>query len=126
MEPVSEVSQSIDERRRKVLTKAVVRAAGMLGLTQADLAVVLGTSDASVSRMKAGTYLVAGKEFELAAFLVRIFRSLDALMGGHRDNVKAWFNAENHHLSGTPASLVREIEGITRVARYLDFVRGAQ
>ena len=57
---------------------------------------------------------------------MRVFRGLDALLGGHEANLRAWFHSENEHLQGTPATLVRRIEGLIRVAQYLDFMRGAQ
>jgi hypothetical protein len=114
------------ERRKRVLAKAVLNAAAALDLSQAALAEILGVSEASISRMKDGSYLLGPKEFELAALLVRVFRGLDALMGGHARNLRTWFHADNEHLQGPPALLVRRIEGITRVAQYLDFMRGAQ
>ena len=117
---------SSDERKKRVLSKAVVRAAGALGLSQGALAEIIGVSEASVSRMKDGGYMLGPKEFELAALLVRVFRSVDAVLGGHEGNVRAWFGAHNSHLEGIPAVLVRRVEGLTRVARYLDFMRGAQ
>jgi DNA-binding XRE family transcriptional regulator len=114
--------------RSQVLTKATCRVAIQLGLGQAELAKVIGVSASSASRMYAGTWTVQEhtKSWELAALLVRVFRSLDALVGGNEKHVKQWFRAENTHLSGSPASLVFKIEGLTNVARYLDAMRGAQ
>jgi Protein of unknown function (DUF2384) len=113
-------------KRKQILAKAVLRAASALGLNQGALADILGMSTASVSRMKEGGYLLGQKEFELAAFLVRIYRSLDAQFGGDPSPVRSWFHAENRHLGGTPALLVKRIEGLVRVSGYLDFMRGAQ
>jgi len=123
--PTPPAGEPVGKRRREVLTKAVVKAAGLLGLPQRDLAAVLGLSEATVSRMKEGGYLVDGKPFELAALLVRVHRSLDALLGGNRDGVRAWFHAHNAHLQGTPSELVRQALGLVRVAEYLDAMRGA-
>jgi hypothetical protein len=66
-----------------VLSKATQRAATFLGLSNAELAVVLGVSTSSVDRLVAGTRSIdpASKEGQLAAMLIRIFRSLDALLG---------------------------------------------
>ena len=67
-----------------VLTKAVVRAASLLQLTQKEVAGILGVSEATVSRMFADHYRVAphrAKEWELARLFVRLFRSIDALWG---------------------------------------------
>ena len=47
------------------LTKAVLRAADIMGLNQATLATEQGISPASISRMRGGDYLLnpAGKEW---------------------------------------------------------------
>lgn len=108
-----------------VLTKAVLRAAAALGLSQRELAEILGVSPASVSRLPAlRTIDPAGKEGELALLLLRVFRSLDALVGGHEEKSRAWFTASNRHLQGVPAQLVRRVEGLVRVADHLDALRG--
>lgn len=111
--------------RDAVLSKAVLRAAERLGLNQAALAEVVGVSAASVSRMQQGRVVeLRAKDRECALFLVRIFRSLDALVGGDPAKARAWFTAANKHLGGVPAELVRSIGGLTRVAEYLDAMRG--
>jgi DNA-binding XRE family transcriptional regulator len=125
----SEASESaVATMRSKVLTTATVRVANQLGLGQAELAKVIGISPSTASRMFAGGWMIAEhtKSWELAALLVRVFRSLDALVGGTEKHVKQWFRAENVHLGGSPSNLVFTIEGLTNVARYLDAMRGAQ
>src|SRR6516164_1660934 len=90
------------ERRSRTLTKAIVRVAGQLGLAQAELGKVLGVSASTVSRMFKHEWLIPenDKTWELAAMLLRIFRSLDALVGGNEHHVREWFHAENTHLGG--------------------------
>jgi hypothetical protein len=114
--------------RSRVLTKATIRVADQLGLAQTELAAVIGISSATASRMFAGNWVIQQdtKHWELAALLVRAFRSLDALLGGNEKQVKQWFRCENLHLGGAPKALVSSIEGLTNVARYLDAMRGAQ
>ena len=108
-----------------VLGKAVLAAARRLGLTNRDLARVLGTSEASVSRLSGDRPLRPGSaEARLAALFVRLFRSLDAMVGGRDDQARAWFTAVNHHLAGVPAERVRTVEGLVDVVRYLDAMRG--
>ncbi len=108
-----------------VVTKAVVRAATALGLSQRDLAAVVGLSEASVSRLARGRPLSAArKEGELALLLIRVFRSLDALVGGDERKAREWFHADNAHLRGVPAERVRSVEGLVDVASYLDAMRG--
>ena len=108
-----------------VLTKALLRAAESLGLSAAALARVLGVSEASVSRLAAGTRLIApdSKEGELALLLVRIHRSLDALVGADDAQRKAWMVAPNRALNGVPAVLARRAEGLVAVLAYLDGMR---
>ena len=108
----------------QVLTKAVGRASAQLGLSQADLARVLGVSPASVSRMPERSIDPESKEGELAILFVRMFRSLDALLGGDAEKCRKWFHAHNRHLGGTPAELVKRIVGLSHVIEYLDAMRG--
>ena len=70
--------------RGTVLGKAVLRSAERLNLSGKTLAAVLGLSEPQISRLKKGTAPLneQTKAFELAALLVRAFRSLDAITGG--------------------------------------------
>lgn len=110
-----------------VLTKALLRAAGLLDLPPAALARVLGVSEASVSRLANGKRSIApdSKEGELALLLVRVYRSLDALVGGDDAQRRAWMHGANRALNGKPSELVRSAEGLVAVAAYLDGMRAA-
>lgn len=108
-----------------VLAKAVLAAAARLGLRQRDLAAVLGTSEASVSRLQQGRRIGPDtKEGELALLFLRVYRSLDALVGGNEAQARAWLHAENEHLGGVPAERIRSVEGLVDVVQYLDAMRG--
>lgn len=112
-------------REDEVVTKAVRRAASALGLSQRELARVVGVSEATVSRLASGRVLDASKkEGELALLLLRVFRSVDALVGGSEEKSRAWFGANNTHLGGTPRDRVQTVEGLVHVAQYLDAMRG--
>src|ERR1700729_2508348 len=112
------------ETKNAVLTKAVRRVAEALGISQKELSRILGVSEATVSRLSSGNVLdVERKEGELALLFVRIFRSLDALVGSEA-KARAWFHAKNDHLGGVPAHRVRSVEGLVHVAEYLDAMRG--
>jgi hypothetical protein len=108
------------------LSKATVRAAAALRISQATLAEVLGLSTASVSRLVAGTYQLEqsrGKEWELALLLVRLFRSLDAIVGSG-EKAQAWLAGENTALNARPIDLIRTARGLVNVVEYLDLYRG--
>ena len=108
-----------------VLTKAVLNAAQLLGLRNRELAAVLGSSEASISRLQTHRLIEPEtKEGELALLLLRLFRSLDALVGGAEAKARAWLHAENSHLGGIPAKRIRSVEGLVDVVQYLDSMRG--
>jgi hypothetical protein len=108
-----------------VLAKAVLAAGARLGLRNRQLAAVIGSSEASVSRLQHGRGLDPGtKEGELALLFLRLFRSLDALMGGDEDDARRWLNAHNHHLAGVPAERITSVEGLVDAVQYLDAMRG--
>jgi hypothetical protein len=105
-----------------VVTRATLRAAVRLGLSNRVLASVLGLSEATVSRMGTGAYLLkpGDKSFDLALLFVRLFRSLDAIAGGDEQTARAWLRNENVALGGVPASLIESVTGLVNVVGYLD------
>lgn len=118
--PVSQASGA-------VARKALVRAAQALGLSQADLALVLGTSAASLSRTFSGVRDVDphSAEGRNALLFIRLFRSLDALLGGDLEKARLWLRAMNRHLGAAPLALLTTTQGLVHVAEYLDAMRGA-
>jgi hypothetical protein len=107
-----------------VLTKATRRAAEQLGLTDAALADVLGVSASTVSRLSEKRPIdPASRVGECALLFLRVFRGLDALLG-NVESCRKWMAARNSHLRGVPADLVRSVEGLVHVTRYLDAMRG--
>lgn len=109
-----------------VLTQATERAADLLDLSGRELAGVLGVSASSRSRISSGRRTIdpAGREGELALLFLRVFRSLDALLGGDTENCRRWLRAYNEHLTGVPAELLQTTQGLVRVVDYLDALRG--
>jgi transcriptional regulator with XRE-family HTH domain len=109
----------------QTLGKATLRASAQLGLSQKDLAAVLGISEATASRLARGRAVdPKSKEGELALLLLRVYRSLSTLVGGQADAAREWMHAANDHLRGTPATLARTTTGLVAIADYLDGMRG--
>ena len=110
-----------------VLTKATINAAAMLDLTSAELAKTIGVSDATVSRYKSAQASIApaSKPGELALLLIRVFRSLDPLVGSDGELRKAWMHSPNKALNGVPATLILKPEGLASTLAYLDGMRAA-
>ncbi|NTF06735.1 DUF2384 domain-containing protein [Agrobacterium rubi] len=106
----------------RVVTNAVVSAAERLGLNAARVADVLGVSAPTVSRMKRLDFVLepGSKAFELAVLLIRVFRSLDAIVGGDEAVARAWMRNHNETLSAVPAEKLTTITGLLDVLAYLD------
>lgn len=111
--------------RETVLTKAFIRAGERLDLPRAVLARIVGRSEPTLSRMHSGTYQLeeGAKEWELALLFVRLYRSLDSIVGTD-EAARAWITGRNVALGGVPIDLVQTAEGLVRVVHYLDAHRG--
>ena len=112
-----------DEKR--VLSQAVNRVAACWKLTNEQLGAILGLSPATASRLRSGAYELdrSSKAFELGQYLVRLFRSLDALMGSDDQASMSWLKALNLDLGGRPIDLIRTISGLNEVTHYVDDYR---
>ncbi len=104
------------------LTKAAVRAAEKLDLSNRILAAIIGLSEASITRMKRGEFKLerGQKAFELGVLFVRLYRSLDAIVDGDEQVAKAWLRSNNVALHGAPLDLIQSIPGLVNVIQYLD------
>lgn len=112
-------------RKEDALSAAVTRIARLWGLSNAKLASVLGVSPATVSRLQAGTTRLdpASKSFEAGQFLLRLFRSLDALLGSDDAAARRWLETANLDLGARPIERIDTMRGLIEVCDYVDFYR---
>ncbi|PWC30990.1 MbcA/ParS/Xre antitoxin family protein [Azospirillum sp. TSO35-2] len=105
-----------------VVTKAVLRAADHLRVPNSVLAKVIGVSEPTLSRMRTKDLLLSerGKEFELALLFIRLYRSLDSIVGGESEIAAAWLRNDNRALGGAPLEHIQTIPGLMNVIAYLD------
>lgn len=105
-----------------VVTKAALRAASQLGMTNRAFANVVGLSEATVSRMRSKEYELQPdqKSYELALLFVRLYRSLDAIVGGDDAAAGAWLTNRNTALRDEPLKLIQTVPGLMNVIQYLD------
>jgi hypothetical protein len=105
-----------------VVTRAAMRAAARLGVSNKALGRIIGLSEATISRMGSGTYTLSpgDKAFELAVLFIRLFRALDAIAGGDEAVAHAWLRNDNIALGGTPLGLIQSVPGLVHVLGYLD------
>jgi hypothetical protein len=108
--------------RAAVVTKALLRAADRLELTNKVLAAIIGVSEATVSRMRSGKHQLQQnqKSFELAVLFVRLYRSLDAIVGGDDAVAGTWLRSRNAILGGEPLGAIQTVPGLIDVIQYLD------
>jgi len=115
------VTAESQPRAADVLTRALVKAGKELGLTQVDVAAVVGRDRTALSR---SAIEPATKSGELALLLIRAYRALYVLVGGEPQQMKHWMHTSNLHLGGVPSDLIRTVPGLVRVVEYLDAIRG--
>ena len=110
-----------------VLGKATIRAAHEMRLSNAALARVIGLSEPTISRIAGGARGIApeSKEGQLALLVVRLFRSLDPLVGSDAQKRHDWLRSHNKALNGTPAALIETPTGLVNALAYLDGMRAA-
>jgi uncharacterized protein (DUF2384 family) len=107
----------------QVVLEAAMNAAELLGVSQAHLARIIGVDPSTLSRrisrdrgLDEGT-----KEYEAALLWIRLFRSLDAIVGGQDASARAWLSSPNLAFAGQrPRDLIVGTEGLVRVVQYLD------
>ncbi|AVS63750.1 DUF2384 domain-containing protein [Paracidovorax avenae] len=109
----------------QVLAKATARASRLLGMNGVMLAKALGLSEPTVSRILKAEKPIdpASKEGELALLLVRVYRSLDALVGTDDGKRQAWMTGFNKALGGVPLQMVQRVDGLVATLSYLDAMR---
>lgn len=123
--PISHPTTAATPDPSLVLTKAVTRAAERLGINKALLAKILGLSPPTVTRLYSGAYKLDArrKEWEFALLFVRVFRSLDSIVGDEQ-TARRWLNSDNRALNAKPIDLIPRTDGLVRVVQYLDASRG--
>ena len=106
----------------RVIATAALRAADRLGVSAKLLSRIIGVSEPTLSRIRAGATDLDrdGKPFELAVLFIRLFRSLDAITGGDESVARAWLVNKNTALGAPPVERILTIPGLLDVIAYLD------
>lgn len=112
--------------KSQTLTKALLRMASFWKLSGKDLSEIIGISESSATRLHQNKKMIApnSKEGELAILLLRIYRSLNALVGNHHDKAYAWLHSHNTYFKNKPIHLMKTVQGLVLVLNYLDAMRG--
>lgn len=108
-----------------VLAKALLNVSDELGLKTSELADALGVDRSAISRIKKRmTIEPQTKKGEIALHLIRIARALHVLTNGDKDWMRAFMHSENSGTGGIPAKQIATLDGLMRVVRYVDAMRG--
>lgn len=119
-------SENKQHQQEIVLTKAICNLSKFYSFTGKELSDIIGISESSATRLNQGKKLISPhtKEGEIALLLVRIYRSLNAMLGNNHEKAKAWLNSKNRYFQNKPIEEMKTIPGLISVLNYLDAMRG--
>lgn len=110
--------------RAAVLAGAVCEGAKRLSIGPAELGRIIGVSRPVAARiiLRGEADLRPGtKSWELAVFVVRVYRALFVLFGGDDHLAQGWLHAPNLAFAHErPIDVLQRIDGLIRVCAYLD------
>jgi hypothetical protein len=109
-----------------ILTKALCQLAKFYALTGKEISQIIGISESTASRLMQGKKFISPdtKEGEMALLLIRIYRSLNAMVGNNHDKARRWLNSQNLYFNHKPIDEMKTIPGLIGVLNYLDAMRG--
>lgn len=112
--------------KEAILAKAILNVAHLYALSGKQLSEIIGLSESSTSRLQQGKKKISpySKEGEMALLLIRVYQSLNALLGNNHEKAKAWLNSGNRHFDKTPLEKLKTVSGLVEVVNYLDAMRG--
>src|SRR4029079_3374240 len=92
-----------------VLTRALVRAGEFLGLPNVVVARAVGVSESHMSRMAGGKAQleIGTKAAALAGLVIRVYRSLDALVGNNDAQRRKWMASFNRAFNEAPKDAIQ-------------------
>jgi hypothetical protein len=113
-------------QKELVLTKALCNLAKNFDLTGKELSEITGMSESTITRLFQGKKLIVpeSKEGEIVLLLIRIYRSLNAILGNQHDKAMAWLRSPNHYFQNPPLEAMKTLTGLMSVLHYLDAMRG--
>ena len=99
-----------------VLAEAVLKTANLLGLSQTQLAAVMGLDLASINIPEFSAVLEpTSAHSEAGSLLIRLYQSLSALTGGDSEWIDYFMNAFNTATDGVPIQQIQTREGLEKV-----------
>jgi hypothetical protein len=106
-----------------VLRKALQRAGEELGLSAQDTAQAIGKSRTFFEQARAKSRIDRHTQ-RMIALVLRLHRSLSALVGDDIELMPHWINTANRHTGGIPREQLQDPEHLVELVHYLDAMRG--
>jgi hypothetical protein len=106
-----------------VLRKALQRAGDELGLSAQETAQAVGKSRTFFEQARAQSRIDRHTQ-QMIALVLRLHRSLSALVGEDPELMLHWINTANRHTGGIPREQLQDPEHLVELVQYLDAMRG--
>ena len=102
--------------KSEVLTKALLKAATIMGISISDLQRIVGVDFADIDfpDIKPDS-----KHGELALIFIDCYKCLYMLVGGSQENIRHWLSTYNRSTQGIPVEQIAQVSGLVHVADYL-------
>lgn len=107
----------------EIFSRSLIGMSVFLGLQQQELAVVLGLSQAQVTRISSRRYVLSpqkAKEWEIACVFARLHDGLVARFDGDRVATLRWLNFYCAELGDRPVVLIQSFEGLLRCVNFVE------
>ena len=98
------------------LAEAVFKTADLLGLSNTQLATVMGLDRASINTLEfSAVFEPASAHGETGLLLIRLYQSLSTLTGDDSEWIDYFMNAFNTATDGVPTQQIQTREGLEKV-----------
>ncbi|MEB3300667.1 MAG: antitoxin Xre/MbcA/ParS toxin-binding domain-containing protein [Cyanobacteriota bacterium] len=115
-----EAARALDES--VVLRKALQRAGEELGLSAQEVAQAVGKSRTFFETARAQTRIDPHTR-QMIALVLRLHRSLSALVGDDISLMRHWIATANRHTGGCPRDQLQDPQQLVELVQYLDAMR---
>lgn len=113
----------------KVLTKATLRAAQLLGLEDIELARALGIDAKTLGDLRSGAAMLQHESAigKRCLSLIRVHQALNNLVGGNPAQIQLWLRSRNSGIGAEPIQDFSTEAGLARVVTLLEgYLKDAQ
>ena len=117
------------ETDSQIIMTALVKIHEIYGIPQNIISNIIGVTSSKFSKLKNHHNGIdispESNEGKLALYLIKVFRSLEAIFSRNENLCTKWISNPNSDFNNqTPIDLMADIMGLIRIITYLDYHRG--